>query len=130
MPELPEVEIWVRRLGTTLEGAKVESALAPGGVTMKTFDPPLSPLPGHAISGTKRHGKMIEVDFSNDLPLLVRLMHGGRMRVFDKRASLRDKSARILLRLEDGRELRLVEFGTQQRAWGKLLASAEVVNDE
>src|SRR4051812_24395826 len=97
---------------------------------MKTFDPPLSSLVGHAISGTKRHGKMIEVDFSNDLALLVHLMHGGRMRVFDKRASLRDKSARILIRLEDGRELRLVEFGTKQRAWGKLLPTAEVPNDE
>jgi formamidopyrimidine-DNA glycosylase len=130
MPELPEVEIWVRRLGTTLEGAKVESVLAPGVVTMKTFDPPLSALSGQAIIGTKRHGKMIEVDFSDDLALLIHLMHGGRVRVFDKRASLRDKSARILLRLDDGRELRLVEFGTQQRAWGKLLRADEVANDE
>jgi formamidopyrimidine-DNA glycosylase len=130
MPELPEVEIWVRRLGTTLEGATVESALAPGVVTMKTFDPPLSSLSGHTITGTKRHGKMIEVDFSDDVALLVHLMHGGRMRVFDKRASLRDKSARILLRLDGGRELRLVEFGTQQRAWGKLLPAGAVANDE
>src|SRR4051795_10963917 len=130
MPELPEVEIWARRLGATLEGAKVESALAPGVVTMKTFDPPLSSLAGHTIVGTRRFGKMLCVDFSDDLSLLIHLMHGGRMRVFDKRASLRDKSARILLRLEDGRELRLVEFGTQQRAWGKLLASDQVVNDE
>ena len=130
MPELPEVEIWVRRLGTTLDGAKVESALAPGVVTMKTFDPPLSSLAGHTITGTARHGKMIELDFDGDLALLVHLMHGGRMRLFDKRASLRDKSARILIRLEDGRELRLVEFGTQQRAWGKLLPAGEVANDE
>src|SRR3954469_6288867 len=130
MPELPEVEIWVRRLGTTLEGAKVESALAPGVVTMKTFDPPLSSLAGHTITGTARHGKMLEVDFDGDLALLIHLMHGGRMRVFDKRASLRDKSARILIRLEDGRELRLVEFGTQQRAWGKLLPADQVGNDE
>jgi formamidopyrimidine-DNA glycosylase len=130
VPELPEVEIWVRRLGTTLEGAKVESALAPGVVTMKTFDPPLSSLAAHTITGTKRHGKMIEVDFSDDVALLIHLMHGGRMRVFDKRASLRDKSARILLRLEDGRELRLVEFGTQQRAWGKLLRADQVADDE
>src|SRR3954467_15397431 len=130
MPELPEVEIWARRLGTTLAGATVESALAPGVVTMKTFDPPLSSLAGHTITGTKRHGKMIEVDFSDDLALLIHLMHGGRVRVFDKRASLRDKAARILIRLEDGRELRLVEFGTQQRAWGKVVKSREVVNAE
>jgi formamidopyrimidine-DNA glycosylase len=130
MPELPEVEIWVRRLGATLTGARAESALAPGVVTMKTYDPPLSSLAGHTITGTARHGKMLEVDFSDDLALLVHLMHGGRMRVFDKRASLRDKSARILIRLEDGRELRLVEFGTQQRAWGKLLPADQVADDE
>jgi formamidopyrimidine-DNA glycosylase len=130
MPELPEVEIWARRLGTTLEGAKVESALAPGVVTMKTFDPPVSSLAGRTIIGTNRHGKMLEVDFDGELALLIHLMHGGRLRLFDKRASLRDKSIRILIRLEDGRELRLVEFGTRQRAWGKLLPADEVVEDE
>lgn len=130
MPELPEVEIWARRLGTVLAGAKVESALAPGVVTMKTYDPPVSALAGHTIEGTRRFAKMLCVDFDGDLSLLIHLMHGGRVRLFDKRASLRDKSARILIRLEDGRELRLVEFGTQQRAWGKLLPAAEVVNDE
>ena len=130
MPELPEVEIWRRRLGTVLEGAAVESALAPGVVTMKTFDPPVSSLAGHTIAGTRRFGKMLVVDFSGDLSLLIHLMHGGRLRLFDKRASLRDKAARILIRLEDGRELRLVEFGTQQRAWAKLLASDAVAQDE
>lgn len=130
MPELPEVEIWRRRLGTVLEGAEVESALAPGVVTMKTFDPPLSALGGKSIVGARRFGKMLVVDFSDELSLLIHLMHGGRVRVFDKRASLRDKSARILTRLADGRELRLVEFGTQQRAWAKLLPAAAVADDE
>jgi formamidopyrimidine-DNA glycosylase len=130
VPELPEVEIWKRRLGTVLQGAEVESALAPGVVTMKTYDPPISALAGHTIEGTRRFAKMLCVDFSGDLSLLIHLMHGGRVRVFDKRASLRDKSARILIRLADGRELRLVEFGTQQRAWGKLLPSDQVTNDE
>src|SRR4051812_8281159 len=73
---------------------------------------------------------MLSIDFSDDLSLLIHLMHGGRLRLFDKRASLRDKSARILIRLEDGRELRLVEFGTRQRAWGKLLPSDEAIEDE
>jgi formamidopyrimidine-DNA glycosylase len=130
MPELPEVEIWARRLGSTLEGAKVESALAPGVVTMKTFDPPLSSLAGKSITGAGRIGKMLRVDFTGDLALLIHLMQAGRLQVFDKRASLRDKTARILVRLEDGRELRLREFGTQQRAWGKLLPADEVVEDD
>jgi formamidopyrimidine-DNA glycosylase len=130
LPELPEVEIWARRLGATLEGAEVESALAPGVVTMKTFDPPLSSLAGAHITGVGRHAKMLEVQFDSGVSLLVHLMQGGRMRVFDKRASLRDKSARVLIRLTDGRELRLVEFGTKQRAWAKLLPTGDVANDE
>jgi formamidopyrimidine-DNA glycosylase len=121
LPELPEVELWARRLDTTLAGAEVESALAPGVVTMKTFDPPLSSLAGHTITGVKRHAKMLEVDFDGDLALLVHLMHGGRMRLFDKRASLRDKTSRVLFRLSGDRELRVREFGTKQAAWVKLL---------
>ena len=130
MPELPEVEIWARRLDSELEGARVESALAPGVVTMKTFDPPLSALAGAQVTGAGRIGKMLRVDFTGELALLVHLMQAGRLQVFDKRASLRDRSARLLVRLEDGRELRLREFGTQQRAWAKLLPASEVANDE
>ena len=130
MPELPEVEITVRRLGTVLAGAEVESALAPGMVALKTIDPPLSALAGRTITGTRRHGKMPVVEFSGGLSLLVHLMSAGRLQAFDKRASLRDKASRVLIRLTDGRELRLREFGTKQRAWAKLLPDAEVANDE
>jgi len=57
-------------------------------------------------------------------------MSAGRLQVFDKRASLKDRRSRILIRLADGRELRLREFGTKQRAWAKLLATSEVEADE
>ena len=46
MPELPEVEITARRLSRAAAGATIESALAPGMVTMKTFDPPLDAIAG------------------------------------------------------------------------------------
>src|SRR5918996_1605506 len=117
MPELPEVEITTRRLGAALSGAEIESALAPGLVALKTFDPPLEGLAGEEIVGVRRIGKMLAVE-AGDLTLLVHLMSAGRLQLFETRASLRDKASRILVRLEDGRELRLREFGTQQRAWG------------
>ena len=125
MPELPEVEIWARRLGGELTGARVESALAPGMVALKTFDPPLSALVGREVTGARRIGKMLVVEFG-ELALLVHLMQAGRLQVFEKRASLRDRTARVLIRLEDGRELRLREFGTQQRAWAALLRAEAV----
>jgi formamidopyrimidine-DNA glycosylase len=130
VPELPEVEITVRRLGATLAGAEVESTLAPGMVALKTIDPPLSALAGRRVEGTRRYGKMPVVEFSGELSLLVHLMSAGRLQAFDKRASLRDKASRVLIRLTDGRELRLREFGSKQRAWARLLLDAEVENDE
>jgi formamidopyrimidine-DNA glycosylase len=129
MPELPEVEIVARRLDAAVAGAEVESALAPGMNVMKTFDPPLEALVGREVTGVRRVGKMPVVELG-DLALLVHLMSAGRLRVFDKPASLKDKASRVLLRLSDGRELRLREFGTKQRAWAKLLPSEAVADDE
>jgi formamidopyrimidine-DNA glycosylase len=129
MPELPEVEITCRRLDTAVGGAAVESAVAPGMNVMKTFEPPLDALVGREVSGVRRVGKMPVVEFG-DLALLIHLMSAGRLRVFEKRASLKDRVSRVLIRLEDGRELRLREFGTKQRAWAKLLPAGAVAEDE
>jgi formamidopyrimidine-DNA glycosylase len=137
VPELPEVEITARRLSTALEGAEVESALAAGVATLKTFEPSVDALTGARIEGVRRIGKMLVVDFDTSpvdggepLSLLIHLMSAGRLQVFDKRASLRDRRSRILVRIADGRELRLREFGTKQSAWAKLLPRDEVANDE
>ncbi|HSK49020.1 MAG TPA: DNA-formamidopyrimidine glycosylase family protein [Solirubrobacterales bacterium] len=129
MPELPEVEIVARRLDAALKGVEVESALAPGMNVMKTFEPPLQALAGREVSGVRRVGKMPVVEFG-DLGLLIHLMSAGRLRVFEKRASPKDRASRVLIRLEDGRELRLREFGTKQRAWAKLLPVEAVAEDE
>jgi formamidopyrimidine-DNA glycosylase len=129
MPELPEVEIVARRLNASLLGAGVESALAPGMNVMKTFDPALDALVGREVTGVRRVGKMPVVEFG-ELALLVHLMSAGRLKVFDKRATPKDRASRVLVRLEDGRELRLREFGTKQRAWAKLLPVDAVADDE
>ena len=129
MPELPEVEFTARRLDAALAGATVESALAPGMNVMKTFDPPLDELAGTTLTGVRRVGKMPVVEFG-DLALLIHMMSAGRLRVSEKRASMKDRASRVLVRLEDGRELRLREYGTKQRAWAKLLPAAAVDEDE
>jgi formamidopyrimidine-DNA glycosylase len=135
MPELPEVEITARRLSTSLGGAEVESALAPGVATLKTFEPSLDALTGARIEGVRRIGKMLAVDFATadgagPLTLLIHLMSAGRLQLFGKRASLKDRRSRLLIRIAGGRELRLREFGTKQAAWAKLLRTGEVEEDE
>lgn len=129
MPELPEVEIAARRLSRAAAGARIESVLAPGMVTMKTFDPPLDALAGRTVDGVRRIGKMLAVE-AGGLVVLVHLMSAGRLQLWDSRSSMRDRSSRLLIRLEGERELRLREFGTQQRAWAKLLPQDAVSGDE
>ncbi len=152
MPELPEVEITARLVGAATAGAEIESLLTPGINAVKTFDPPLHALAGARIEGIRRRGKLFLIDLraagpGGDMPaskpnhagteagaqfvLLVHLMSAGRLQLYDRRASLRDKTSRVLLRLAGGeRELRLREFGTKQRAWVKLLRSEEVEAEE
>ncbi|HUR87424.1 MAG TPA: DNA-formamidopyrimidine glycosylase family protein [Solirubrobacteraceae bacterium] len=129
MPELPEVEITARRLDAALRGARIESALAPGINALKTFDPPLHDLAGKAITGVGRRGKQLVIEVTGDLVVLVHLMSAGRLQLYDKRAGPRDRTSRLLVRIDDGRELRLREFGTKQAAWVKLLPT-DAVDDE
>ena len=78
----------------------------------------------------RRRGKLFMIDFDNDLTALIHLMSAGRLQLFDTRASLRDKTSRLLIRLDDGRELRLREFGTKQRAWVKLMRTDQLEDEE
>jgi formamidopyrimidine-DNA glycosylase len=130
MPELPEVEITARLLDRALRGSEIESAAAPGINALRTFDPPLSELAGKQITGVRRRGKHLIVEATGELVLLIHLMSAGRLQLYEKRAGPRDRTSRLLVRLADGRELRLREFGSKQAAWVKLLRSAELEDDD
>jgi formamidopyrimidine-DNA glycosylase len=130
MPELPEVEITARLIGSATAGVRIESALAPGINALKTYDPPLAAVQSRRIASVGRRGKLFLVELEDELTLLIHLMSAGRLQLFDTRASLRDRASRLLVRLEDGRELRLREFGTRQAAWVKLLTPAGLENEE
>jgi len=129
VPELPEVEITARLLDRALAGAEIESALAPGINALKTVDPPLSSLAGRHIERVRRRGKHLIVQVSGGLALLIHLMSAGRLQLYDRRAGPRDRTSRLLVRLCDGRELRLREFGSKQAAWVKLLRGDELEHD-
>ena len=130
MPELPEVEITARRLGAAVRGLVVESTLAPGINALKTFDPPLHALDGRELEGVRRIGKHLVIDVEGDLHVLLHLMSAGRLQLYDKRATMRDRTSRLLLRLPGDRELRMREFGTKQAAWVKVLRGPDLASEE
>jgi formamidopyrimidine-DNA glycosylase len=130
MPELPEVEITARRIDEAVRGSVIESVMSPGINVLKTFDPPLQAIEGHAITGVGRRGKQFTIGVDGGLVLLVHLMSAGRLQLYDKRASMKDRSSRLLIRLPADRELRLREFGTKQAAWVKLLREEDLEAEE
>ena len=130
MPELPEVEITARLLDGALRGARVGYARAPGINALKTFDPSLSAIEGERVEAIGRRGKHLIVRTSAELALLIHLMSAGRLQLYDKPAGPRDRTSRLLVGLDDGRELRLREFGSKQAAWVKVLRTGELGHDD
>src|SRR5918997_1661690 len=119
MPELPEMEIVARRL---------DAAPAPDIKRLRRFAPPLHALEGRAFTGVKRRGKLLVLELG-ELVVLVHLMTAGRMQLQPKRGSLRDKAARLMIRLPDDHELRVREFGSKQAMWLKVLRAEELDAD-
>ena len=59
MPELPEVETWVRELDPLVSAAPIERAGPAHVATLKTIDPPLSTLEGRRLEGSRRRAKNV-----------------------------------------------------------------------
>src|SRR5262245_59020955 len=129
MPELPEVEAWVRELDPLVSRAPIESA-RPGHIArLKTFDPPTSALEGRSFGGAQRRGKNLLFPTSEgDLVLRVHLMSAGRLRYLPagKKGPARPM---FELRFADGGQLLLTEAGKKKRA-GVWLLTPEGVEDE
>jgi formamidopyrimidine-DNA glycosylase len=128
------MEIVARRLDEALPGKTIESAMTPGLNALKTFDPPFHSLEGASFTGARRRGKLLLLDVDTPaqgaLTLLIHLMSAGRIQLFDKRASMKDRTSRVLFRLPGDRELRVREFGTKQAAWVKLLRPDAIEADD
>jgi formamidopyrimidine-DNA glycosylase len=116
VPELPEVEAWVRELGPLVARAPIIKAGPAHIATLKTFDPPLATLEGERFAGSDRRGKNLLFPIEDqDLVLRVHLMSAGRLRYLAPGAK-GPKTPMFRLRFADGGELVLTEAGKKKRA--------------
>ena len=129
MPELPEVEAWVRELSPLVVRAPIASA-RPGHIaTLKSFDPPPSALEGRVFAGSERRGKnLLFPTDDGELVLRVHLMSAGRLRYV---APGKKGPARPMFRVAfaDGGELDLTEAGKKRRA-GVWILTPEALDAE
>jgi formamidopyrimidine-DNA glycosylase len=126
MPELPEVEAWVRELDPQVSRAPVELA-RPGHVaTLKTFDPPPDALQGRSFAGARRRGKnLLFPTQDGELVLRVHLMSAGRLRYVPSGKKGPAKPM-FQVRFADGGALVLTEGGKKKRAGVWLLTPASL----
>jgi formamidopyrimidine-DNA glycosylase len=129
MPEMPEVEAWVRGLDPLVSATPVLQAGPAHIATLKTFDPPLRELEGRRFEGARRRGKwLLFPTVDGALQLRIHLMSAGRVRHL-KRGAKGPKTPAFRLRFEDGGELVLTEAGPKKRA-GVWLETPEQTNIE
>jgi formamidopyrimidine-DNA glycosylase len=129
MPELPEVEAWVRELDPLVSRAPVERAGPAHIATVKTFDPPLSSLTGKTFAGARRRGKnLLFPTADGELVLRIHLMSAGRLRYHAPGAKT-PKTPMFRLSFSDGGELVLTEAGKKKRA-GVWLLTPEALEAE
>jgi formamidopyrimidine-DNA glycosylase len=129
VPELPEVEAWVRELDPLVSRSPIEKAGPAHIATLKTFAPPLAELDGRRFEGARRRGKnlLFPVEGS-DLVLRVHLMSAGRLRYVPPGGKT-PKTSMFRLHFADGGELILTEGGKKKRA-GVWLVSSEQLDEE
>jgi len=127
MPELPEIEAWVRGLDAPVSAAPVLRAGPAHIATLKTFDPPLRELEGRRFEGARRRGKHLLFPTDDDeLVLRIHLMSAGRIRYLGS-GEKGPKSPAFSLRFENGGQLVLTEAGKKKRAgvWLETPSQAE-----
>jgi formamidopyrimidine-DNA glycosylase len=107
MPELPEVETVARDLrglvvGATITGARYDWPRTIAGVAPEAFE---GWVAGRRIEAVGRRAKFVLLDLSGGLVLTIQLKMTGQVFVVPAGASA-DRHVRVVIDLEDGRELR------------------------
>jgi formamidopyrimidine-DNA glycosylase len=129
VPELPEVEAWVRGLDGPVSGSPIDRTGPAHIATVKTFDPPMTTLEGRRFAGARRRGKnLLFPTVDDELVLRVHLMSAGRLRHLAQ-GTKKPKSPAFSLQFADGGELVLTEAGKKKRA-GVWLLTAEALDAE
>lgn len=115
MPELPEVELYVRALRPRTLGHRLLRLRVLSPSLLRTFDPPASELAGRTVTDVFRIGKRIAFGFEGDLHAVLHLMIAGRLRWRPAGTAPPKKGAHASFELDDGLLL-LTEAGTRKRA--------------
>jgi formamidopyrimidine-DNA glycosylase len=118
MPEMPEVQGLTAFLGERAVGRTITKVSVAAIAALKTYDPPVTALPGVQITGATRHGKFVDLACGRELHLVFHLAKAGWLRWYEELPTTLIKPGKspIALRvaLDDGSGFDLTEAGTKK----------------
>lgn len=115
MPELPDVELYVRALRARVVGQPIVRVRVLSPFVLRTVAPPASVVEGRRVLDVRRMGKRIVLDVEGGLHVALHLMIAGRLGWKEPGARLAGRSALAALDFPSG-SLVFTEAATRQRA--------------
>jgi formamidopyrimidine-DNA glycosylase len=119
VPELPDVEVYVRRLRERTQGQKLEKVRLASPFVVRSFDPPIRAAEGSTVRDVTRIGKRIVFALDAGAPeplyLVIHLMIAGRFRWHARGQKIPGKLGLAAFDFASG-TLILTEASTKKRA--------------
>jgi formamidopyrimidine-DNA glycosylase len=115
MPELPDIAAYISALEPRIVGQPLEHVRLASAFLLRTAQPPITDMEGHAVRELRRIGKRIAFGFDNDLWLVLHLMIAGRLHWRAPGAKLAGRNMLAAFDFPNG-SLVLTEAGTKRRA--------------
>ncbi len=115
MPELPEIEAYLRALRPRIVGHRLIRVRVRSVSLLRTYHPPIDTAADRVIVDVGRLGKRVVMDLDGDLHLVVHLMVAGRLKWLHPGATIPGRIGLAAFDFADG-TLLLTEAGSRRRA--------------
>jgi len=115
MPELPDIAAYIHALESRIVGHPLKKVRLASPFFLRTVQPPIEAIEGHAVRSLRRIGKRIAIEFDNGFWLVLHLMIAGRLHWRPLGAKLGSRNHLAAFDFPDG-SLVLTEAGSKRRA--------------
>lgn len=115
MPELPELEVIKKILSREIIGKEIEVPVFAKPYILKGIFPGYEKSFPSRIEKIGRRGKFLLFQLKSSILIVIHLMKSGRIRIVPEKGKI-DKFTACYARLNDGRQLDIVEYGKEKMA--------------
>ena len=115
MPELPDINAYLRALEARIVGRTLQRVRIASAFLLRTAEPPIADVQGQEVRELRRIGKRIAIGLNNDLWMVIHLMLAGRLHWRAPGVKLSGRNNLAAFDFADG-SLVLTEAGTKRRA--------------